>query len=113
MSALSSDDHLSPQNPLYYAPRRLREQPEQRASGSFTEARTERLKRLGSKPDAFDTLLEDAVANALRHPLDPQVVREPPEGKAIAIRARAGFVWPDVLGSPLLSQPVRHFSLSS
>lgn len=110
MSALSSDDHLSPQNPLYYAPRRLREQPEQRPSGSFNEARTERLKRLGSRPDAFDTLLEDAVANALRHPLDPQVVREPPEEESersprkskLRIAGRIGIAVAVAAGAALL-----------
>jgi len=80
MSTLSSDDHLSPHNPLYYAPRRLREK-SQPSSASFAEMRSERLKRLASTsiPPAFDALLEDAVAQALRHPLDPEVVPEPQE----------------------------------
>lgn len=80
MSTLSSDDHLSPQNPLYYAPRRLREK-SQSSSNSFAETKIDRLKRLASTstPPAFDTMLEDAVAQALRHPLDPEVVPEPHE----------------------------------
>lgn len=78
MSTMSSDDHLNPHSPLYYAPRRLRERP-QRTSTSSTESRSERLKRLASSSSAYDALLEGAVADALRHPLDPEVVREPPE----------------------------------
>jgi hypothetical protein len=77
MSTLSSDDHLSPQNPLYYAPRRVRER-SQRPSASFAETRSDRLKRLGSIPSVHDEALEDAVAKALSRPLEPEVVREPP-----------------------------------
>ncbi|MEH2513322.1 hypothetical protein V1291_004676 [Nitrobacteraceae bacterium AZCC 1564] len=82
MSILSSDDHLSPHNPLYYAPRRLRER-SQHSSASFAEARSEHLKRPISTSPAYDASLEEAVADALRRPLDPQsleprVVHEPP-----------------------------------
>jgi hypothetical protein len=80
MSTLSPDDHLSPHNPLYYAPRRLRERTE-RPSTSFAETKIERLKRLGStstpSSSSYDALLEGAVADALRHPLEPEVIREP------------------------------------
>jgi hypothetical protein len=78
MSTLSSDDHLSPHNPLYYAPRRLRER-SQRPLASFTETRSDRLKRLASTSTSQDALLEEAVAQALRRPLEPEVVPEPPE----------------------------------
>lgn len=78
MSTMSSDDHLNPHSPLYYAPRRVRERP-QRTSTSSSESRSERLKRLASSSSAHDALLEGAVADALRHPLDPEIVREPPE----------------------------------
>lgn len=77
MSTLSSDDHLSPHNPLYYAPRRLREG-SHRSSASFAETRSERVGRPTSTLPVHDALLEDAVAQALRHPLDPEVIHEPP-----------------------------------
>lgn len=78
MSTMSSDDHLSPHNPLYYAPRRVREK-SQRSSASFTEAKSERLRRLASNTSVQDALLEDAVAKALSRPLEPEVVRGPDE----------------------------------
>lgn len=79
MSTLSSDDHLNPQNPLYYAPRRLRER-SQRSSGSFAETRSERARRSASASasSSHDAALEDAVAQALRRPLDPEVMDAPP-----------------------------------
>jgi len=64
MSSLSEQEHLNPKDPLSYAPRWLRE------------------KRDGSPvpvPAAMDTQLEKAVSEALRHPLDPEVIHEPEE----------------------------------
>src|SRR5437879_8382659 len=61
MSSLSEQEHLNPKDPLSYAPRWLRE------------------KRDGSPvpvPAAMDTQLEKAVSEALRHPLDPEVIDE-------------------------------------
>jgi hypothetical protein len=62
MSSVSEQDHLSPKDPLSYAPRWLREK---------RDAAPE------SSPQAIDTQLEKAVSNALRYPLDPQVIEEP------------------------------------
>lgn len=77
MSTLSPQDHLNPQNPLYYAPRWLRER-SARPSTSFSETISERLRQPISNRPSYDALLEGAVAEALRHPLDPEVVHEPP-----------------------------------
>lgn len=87
MSTLSPEEHLSPHDPLYYAPRRLRERSE-RPSMSPVETKSDRLKRLVSTSTStfnststftpHDALLENAVADALRHPLEPEVVPEPP-----------------------------------
>jgi len=70
MSAMSEQNNLSPREPLYYAPRWLREksktQPSSPAAGSDTPF----------SPASFDSQLEGAVSNALRHPLDPEVMRE-------------------------------------
>jgi hypothetical protein len=66
MSSLNEQEHLNPKDPLSYAPRWLRE------------------KRDGSQapvpaPAAMDTQLEKAVSEALRHPLDPELIHEPEE----------------------------------
>lgn len=85
MSTLSPQDHLNPQNPLYYAPRWLRERsapPSASLSESISElseAGAERLRRPISTRSSYDALLEGAVAEALQHPLDPEVIHEPPE----------------------------------
>jgi hypothetical protein len=64
MSGLSEQEHLNPKDPLSYAPRWLRE----KRDGSAVPA-----------PVAMDTQLEKAVSEALRHPLDPEVINEPEE----------------------------------
>ncbi|MBR1121564.1 hypothetical protein JQ628_08585 [Bradyrhizobium lablabi] len=64
MSSVSEQDHLDPKDPLSYAPRWLREKREAAPTLS---------------PEPIDTQLEKAVSNALRHPLDPQVIEEPEE----------------------------------
>jgi hypothetical protein len=63
MSSVSEQD-LNPKDPLSYAPRWLREKRDATPTLS---------------PMAIDTQLEKAVSNALRHPLDPQVIEEPEE----------------------------------
>jgi hypothetical protein len=70
MSTLSEQDHLNPRDPRYYAPRWLREK-----SGShpMKEASPE----TPFSPASFDSELEGAVSNALRHPLDPEIMQEP------------------------------------
>jgi hypothetical protein len=94
MSSLSDQDHLNPNDQLYYAPRWLRERseplpaspasPEKRSqssperSPSSPEKRSQSLGRPNSPPHSFDALLEEAVAESLRHPLDPEVMHEPP-----------------------------------
>ena len=72
MSSVSEQDHLNPRDPLYYAPRSLRERSASRGGGlevPYTAA-------------SFDSQLESAVSDALRHPLDPELMHEPrPESK--------------------------------
>ena len=70
MSTLSEQDHLNPRDPRYYAPRWLRER-----SGS--RALQEAAPDTPFSPASFDSELESAVSNALRHPLDPEVMHEP------------------------------------
>jgi hypothetical protein len=76
MSAMSEQDRLSPQDPLYYAPRSLRE----RTQSPFTPpaaAKPERAAQPASTP-SIDSLLEQAVSDSLRQALDPDVMPEPP-----------------------------------
>ena len=70
MSSVSEQEHLNPRDPLYYAPRWLRERSASQRDGSGPA--TEPF-----APASFDTQLESAVSNALRHPLDPEVMNEP------------------------------------
>ena len=67
MSSVSEQEHLNPRDPLYYAPRSLRERSALRGSGSG----------LPFSPTSYDSQLESAVSDALRHPLDPEVMHEP------------------------------------
>ena len=67
MSSVSEQDHLNPRDPLYYAPRSLREKSPARG-GSLEVPYT---------TASFDSQLESAVSDALRHPLDPELMHEP------------------------------------
>lgn len=67
MSSVSEQDHLNPRDPLYYAPRSLRERSVTRGASPETPF----------SPVSFDSQLESAVSDALRHPLDPEVMHEP------------------------------------
>src|SRR6266481_1019645 len=79
MSSLSDQDHLNPNDQLYYAPRWLRERAEPvPAAPAPPEKRSQSLARPNTPPHSFDALLEEAVAESLRHPLDPEVMHEPP-----------------------------------
>lgn len=67
MSSVSEQDHLNPRDPLYYAPRSLREKSAS-LGGSLEVPYT---------TASFDSQLESAVSDALRHPLDPELMHEP------------------------------------
>ena len=67
MSSVSEQEHLNPRDPLYYAPRSLRERSATRGAGPETPF----------APASFDSQLESAVSDALRHPLDPELMHEP------------------------------------
>jgi hypothetical protein len=79
MSSVSDQDHLNPNDQLYYAPRWLRERAEPLpATPAPAEKRSQSVGRPNTPPHSFDALLEEAVAESLRHPLDPEVMHEPP-----------------------------------
>jgi hypothetical protein len=67
MSSVSEQDHLNPRDPLYYAPRSLRERSATRGASPEKPF----------SPVSFDSQLESAVSDALRHPLDPELMHEP------------------------------------
>lgn len=78
MSSLGEHDNPNPNEPSYYAPRWLRDRSESRSAPS-REAMSEPVRNLPSpSPASLDTQLEKAVSNALWHPLDPEVIHEPP-----------------------------------
>ncbi len=79
MSSLSEQEHdnLNPNEPGYYAPRWLRDRSDARPAAS-REAADEPMRNPLASPASLDTQLEKAVSNALWHPLDPEVIREPP-----------------------------------
>lgn len=82
MSSVSEQDHLNPRDPLYYAPRWLRER-----SASFRESDPS----VPFVPPSFDSQLETAVSDALRHPLDPEVMDEPAREKKALWTVAARF----------------------
>jgi hypothetical protein len=83
MSALSEQEQAGGrEDPLHYAPRWLREKPEQRFSvieelRPAQERRPENLPRSMSAPSPLDAQLETAVYESLRRQLDPEVMEEP------------------------------------
>jgi hypothetical protein len=82
MSALSEQEQVGREDPLHYAPRWLREKPEQRFSvieelRPAQDKRPENLPRPMSAPSPLDSQLETAVYESLRRQLDPEVMEEP------------------------------------
>ena len=74
MSALSEQDRTTPHDPLYYAPRRLREMPR---SPAFDELHFEPDNAPAERRASVDIALENAVYQSLRQPLEPEVMDEP------------------------------------
>jgi hypothetical protein len=77
MSTSSEQDHLDPSNPIYYAPRSLREGTRFRI-GRSNDAEPELSKNSGSSPSSFENLLMEAVRKSTGIPLDADGVGEPP-----------------------------------
>ncbi len=80
MSSMGEPNPTSPQDPLHYAPRYLREKPESVRLSLVKEARNPTDP--GERPDRAVTPLsppEGAGFDKLRHSLDPHVMREPPD----------------------------------
>src|SRR6516165_5796742 len=76
MSFISSDEHstpVSPDDPLYYAPRSLRSGADPRPNA--TQTRSDHL-RPNSSRSRFDEMREEAFAKSNPHPLEFQLARE-------------------------------------
>jgi hypothetical protein len=71
MSTLSEKDNLDPSDPIYYAPRRMREE-----ANTKLPASTDTMRSVSSSP-YVDTLLKQAVSKSFRT-LDPVAMHEPP-----------------------------------
>jgi hypothetical protein len=82
MSLPSEQEPTSPQDLLHYAPRRLRERPEQRLSAvedarnGLDNKRIESAIGRISRPVSLDAQLENAVHESLRRPIDPTIIGE-------------------------------------
>jgi hypothetical protein len=76
MSFTTSRDHLSPEDPLYYAPPRLRRGPDF-PSDPVQEAEQDRWRPIASA-SRFDARLEEAVAESLALSPESETVPEPP-----------------------------------
>lgn len=76
MSTQSEQDDLDPSNPIYYAPRSLREGTRFRITRS-NDAEPELPKDGGSSPSSFESLLREAVRKSAGSPLDADGVNEP------------------------------------
>jgi hypothetical protein len=75
MSTPSEQDHLDPSNPIYYAPRSLREGIKFRITRS-NDAEPELPKNSVSSPSSFENLLMEAVRKFTGIPLDADGVNE-------------------------------------
>jgi hypothetical protein len=76
MSTYSEHGDLNPNDPMYYAPRRLRETSALRLSPS-SEPSSDRPRLPVTSSPFFDALCEEAVSKALWSPLDPEVIHAP------------------------------------
>lgn len=90
MSPLSEQDRTTPHDPLYYAPRRIREMPRSPLSA---------LDDLHFEPDeapaerrASVEALENAVYQSLRRPLEPEVMEKPSTPRRVRNGRKTLFV---------------------
>jgi hypothetical protein len=76
MSASSEQDRTTPHDPLYYAPRRLRERPRSPQS-TLGEAQSESEAGLAERRTSIDIARDNAFYQSLRHPREPEVMDRP------------------------------------
>jgi hypothetical protein len=78
------NDRLDPEDPLYYAPPAVRSEAEPQ-SNSTPQTRPERLTT--HPRSRFDEMLEEAVGNSVRHPLESEFVFERDESRPLLLVA--------------------------
>jgi len=79
MSATSEQVPTTPNDPLHYAPRRMREKtdhPSQNPRGETPSGREAGSGRAAAPTTALDSALENAVYQSLRRSLDPEVMQQ-------------------------------------
>jgi hypothetical protein len=76
-AAGDQEDPLDPNQPIYYAPRSLRERTGARPA-ILPERSTEPTVRQASAPAPFETKLANPVPDIRRRPLEPELMNEPP-----------------------------------
>src|SRR5262249_33474188 len=77
MSASSKQDRTTPSDPLYYAPRRLRESPRPPQS-TLGAAQSELEAGIAERRTSIDSARDNAFYQSLRRPLEPVVMDKPP-----------------------------------
>ena len=78
MSSLNEQDPLSPNNPEFYAPPRLRERAAKLGQSLSQEARLEPIRSSSiSLPASLDVQPKNEVSDASWNPLDPAVINQP------------------------------------
>src|ERR1700760_2083169 len=75
MGIPSEKDYLDPNDPVYYAPRRMREEANVKLPASVDTIRDV------SSPSSLDSLLKQSVSNKSFRTLDPIAMDEPPAAR--------------------------------
>jgi hypothetical protein len=88
MSILNERSRFNPEDPSHFAPPWLRERPDSSPSAS-RETTSEPFRGPTRPPASLNTRLENAVSGALWHPLDPEIIQEPPGYAAEVNRKKA------------------------
>lgn len=108
MSVFREQEPISPQDPLYYAPRRRAERSGVRPSAVTSAVGETKFDRPFSidastspfaRPAPLDTELEDAIGESLRRHLSPQVVPEPAEFVPERPRRRKSLVFGGIVAA--------------
>lgn len=76
MSASREQDRPTPHDPLYYAPRRLRER-QRSPQSTFGEAQSEPEAGLAERRTSIDLARDNAFYQSLRRPREPEVMDRP------------------------------------
>lgn len=79
MSSLGKNDATSPEDLLYYAPRRMRERSQEAARSSWVSDTAVEDLQTERDADNLDRIFERAVFKSLLPSLEPEIMPEPPD----------------------------------